>query len=78
MQPRKLLAAAVVLLVLGAAAGDVAADVVGAEVVAAGALDELLPHAAISMLAAVTAAAVIHAVFFTVSSPRLGCAGAQA
>jgi hypothetical protein len=75
MQPRKPDAAAV-LLVVGDVAADVAGDDDGAEVVAEGALDELLPHAAISMLAAVTAAAVINAVFFTVSSPGLGCAGA--
>jgi hypothetical protein len=37
-----------------------------------GALDELLPHAAISKLAAAAAAVAINAVFFTVSSPGPG------
>jgi hypothetical protein len=49
----------------GAAGADEAADVV---LVAAGALDVLLPHAAITRLAATAAAAAINAEFFTVSS----------
>jgi len=79
MQPRKLDAPAVLVLPL---VGDVAADVAGADVVvvevAEGALDVLLPHAASSRVAAATAAVVINPVFFTVSSPGLGRAGAQA
>ncbi|HEX9041615.1 MAG TPA: hypothetical protein VF838_11375 [Trebonia sp.] len=47
------------------AGADDAADVV---VVAAGALDVLLPHAAITRLAATAAAAAINAECFTVSS----------
>jgi hypothetical protein len=68
-----------------AAAVPVAAAVVddaGADddvvLVAEGALDELLPHAAISRLAAAAAAVAINAVFFTVSSPGTGCGTAQA
>jgi hypothetical protein len=68
-----------------AAAGlDALADVAGADeaaadvvLVAAGALDVLLPQAAITRLAATAAAAAINAEFFTVSSTERGC-GAQA
>jgi hypothetical protein len=76
MQPRNDEAAAVAELPVldGAADADDAADVV---VVAAGALDVLLPHAAITRLAATAAAAAINAEFFTVSSTERGC-GAQA
>jgi hypothetical protein len=57
-----------------AGADDAAADVV---LVAAGALDVLLPHAAITRLAAAAAATVNNADFFTVSSTGRVC-GAQA
>jgi hypothetical protein len=69
MQPVNLAAgAAVLVLVLTAALDevDVAVDDV---VLDDGALDELLPQAAISRLAAAAAAAASNAVFFTVSSP---------
>jgi hypothetical protein len=58
-----------------AGADEAAADVV---LVAAGALDVLLPHAAITRLAATAAAAAINAECFTVSSTGTSCAGAQA
>jgi hypothetical protein len=57
-----------------AGADEAAADVV---LVAAGALDVLLPHAAITRLAATAAAAAINAEFFTVSSTER-VVGAQA
>jgi hypothetical protein len=69
MQPRNELAAAGLLAAadVDAGADEAAADVV---VVAAGALDELLPHAAITRLAATAAAAAINAECFTVSSTK--------
>jgi hypothetical protein len=70
MQPVKLVPAAAALPVLPAAVLDDAADADGDVLLDEGALDELLPHAAISRLAAAAAAAVINAVFFTVSSPE--------
>src|SRR3984885_763121 len=71
MQPRNALAAGALLAAaVEAGADEAAADVV---VVAAGALDELLPHAAITRLAATAAAAAINAEFFTVSSTGRGC-----
>jgi hypothetical protein len=70
MQPRKLLPAAEAVLVA-------AADDDGLDVLADGALDELVPQAARSRLVAAVAAAAIHAVCFTV--PPLdqiaGCPG---
>jgi hypothetical protein len=74
MQPRndEPPAAAVLDALADVAAGadEAAADVV---LVAAGALDELLPHAAITRLAATAAAAAINAECFTVSSTGLVC-----
>jgi hypothetical protein len=79
MQPRSLPdAAAVPVLPAPDAVLDVAADADDDVLVDAGALDELLPHAAISKLAAAAAAVVINAVFFTDSSPGPGCTTAQA
>jgi hypothetical protein len=78
MQPRNLPDAAAAPPVPVAAADDAAGADDDAELVDEGALDELVPHAAISRLAAAAAAVVINAVFFTVSSPGPGCAGAQA
>jgi hypothetical protein len=80
MQPVKLAPAAAAVPVLPAPAAvlDDAADAVDDVLVDEGALDELLPHAAISRLAAAAAAVAIHAVFFTVSSPGTGCGAAQA
>jgi len=78
MQPRNdepAADAALLALADDAGADEAAADVV---LVAAGALDELLPHAAITRLAATAAAAAINAECFTVSSTGRGCAGAQA
>jgi len=74
MQPRKLLpAAAPVAPVLPVAAAlDDAVDADDEVLDDEGALDELLPHAAISKLAAAAAAVVINPVFLTVSSPRPG------
>jgi hypothetical protein len=57
-----------------AGADEAAADVV---LVAAGALDVLLPHAATTRLAATAAAAAVNAECFTVSSTGRSC-GAQA
>src|ERR1700722_1738956 len=69
MQPRNDEAAAALLAVLdGAAGADEVAAAVG--LVAAGALDELLPHPAITSLAATAAAAAINAECFTVSSTK--------
>jgi hypothetical protein len=69
MQPRSLLPAAAPVAVLPPAGVlDEADDVV----VDDGALDELVPHAAITRLAAAAAAAAINAVLFTVSSPGPG------
>src|SRR5579863_6435869 len=72
MQPRNEAPAAALLLAapVVAAGADDAADVV--VVVAAGALDVLLPHAAITRLAATAAAAAINAECFTVSSTGRG------
>jgi hypothetical protein len=67
MQPRNELAAGALLAAAVEAGADEAADVV---LVAAGALDVLLPHAAITRLAATAAAAAINAEFFTVSSTK--------
>jgi hypothetical protein len=79
MQPRKLLPAAAPVAVLPVAdALDDAADADDDVLVDEGALDELLPHAAISKLAAATPTVAINAVFFTVSSPGPGCTAAQA
>jgi hypothetical protein len=78
MQPRNELPAAAGLLAaadVDAGADEAAADVV--VVVAAGALDVLLPQAAMTRLAATAAAAVINAEYFTVSSTKRSC-GAQA
>jgi hypothetical protein len=72
MQPRNELPAAAGLLAaadVDAGADEAAADVV---VVAAGALDVLLPQAAITRLAATAAAAAINAECFTVSSTGRG------
>ena len=70
MQPRKLLPAAAPVAVLPVAAGlDDAADADDDVLVDEGALDELLPHAAISKLAAATPTVAINAVFFTVFLP---------
>jgi hypothetical protein len=76
MQPRNDAPAAALLAAVldGAAGADEAADVV---LVAAGALDVLLPHAAITRLAAIAAAAAINAECFTVSSTER-VVGAQA
>jgi hypothetical protein len=69
MQPRNDEAAAALLAELdGAAGADEDAAAVG--LVAAGAFDELLPHAAITRLAATAAAAAINAECFTVSSTK--------
>jgi hypothetical protein len=60
---------------------DAGADAVGVAAgvfVADGALDVLLPQAAISRLAAAAAAVVINAVCLTVSSTGPGLSGAQA
>src|SRR6516225_5484788 len=65
MQPRNDEPAAVLVALAEVAGADDAADVV---VVAEGALDVLLPHAAITRLAATAAAAAINAECFTVSS----------
>jgi hypothetical protein len=65
MQPRNELAAAVLPVLDDAAGADVAAEVLDVVVVAAGALDELLPHAAISRLAAAAATAAVNAEYFT-------------
>jgi hypothetical protein len=80
MQPRKLLPAAapVAVLLPVADALDEAADADDDVLDAEGALDELLPHAAISKLAAAAPTVAINAVFFTVSSPGPGCNAAQA
>jgi hypothetical protein len=78
MQPTTLPDAAAPVLPAPAAVLDVAADADDDVVVDAGALDELLPHAAISKLAAAAAALAINAVFFTDSSPGPGCTAAQA
>jgi hypothetical protein len=51
---------------------DAAADADVDVLVDEGALDELVPHAAITRLAAAAAAAAINAVLFTVSSPGPG------
>jgi hypothetical protein len=69
MQPRNALAAGALLAAADVAAG---ADEAAADVVldAAGALDVLLPHAAITRLAATAAAAAINAECFTVSSTK--------
>ena len=74
MQPRKLLPAAapVAVLLPVADALDEAADADDDVLADEGALDELLPHAAISKLAAAAPTVAINAVFFTVSS-RPGC-----
>jgi hypothetical protein len=75
MQPRNdEPAAAAELDVVAGGADEAAADVV---LVDAGALDVLLPHAAITRLAAIAAAAPINAECFTVSSTVRSC-GAQA
>jgi len=76
MQPRKLppAAAPVAVLLPVADALDEAADADDDVLADEGALDELLPHAAISKLAAAAPTVAINAVFFTVSSPGLGCA----
>jgi hypothetical protein len=76
MQPRNELPDAAAGLDDVAGADEAAADVV--VLVDAGALDVLLPHAAITRLAAAAAAAAINAECFTVSSTGRGCAGAQA
>src|SRR5689334_22249400 len=67
MQARNVLPEAPAVLV---AAADVAAEL-GLDALAAGALDELLPHAASSRLVAAAAAVAIKAVCLTVSSTGL-------
>jgi hypothetical protein len=69
MQPRNELAAAVLVELDVAGGADVAAEVGDVVVVVAvGALDELLPHAATTRVAAAAAATAINAECFTVSS----------
>jgi hypothetical protein len=70
MQPRNDEPAAELVALADVAGADEAADVV--VLVAAGALDVLLPHAAITRLAATAAAAAINAECFTVSSTGRG------
>jgi len=69
MQPTNELPEALAVL---EAAADVAAEL-ELDALAAGALEELLPHAASSRLVAPAAAAVIKAVCLTVSSTGPGC-----
>ena len=77
MQPRNDEPAAELVALADVAGADEAAADVLVVVVAEGALDELLPQAAITRLAATAAAAAINAECFTVSSTGRGCAGAQ-
>jgi hypothetical protein len=72
MQPRNELPAAALLAAADEAGADDAAGALVVELVAAGALDELLPHAAITRLAATAAAAAINAECFNVSSTGRG------
>jgi hypothetical protein len=77
MQARILLPAAAPVPPVAAALDD-AVDADDEVLDDEGALDELLPHAAISRLAAAAAAAVINPVFLTVFLPWTWCASAQA
>ena len=70
MQPRNELAAAVLLDVGVVDAAAEVAEVAVVGLVVEGALDELLPHAATTRVAAAAAATAINAECFTVSSTR--------